>query len=323
MSTQACDARSPRVTIIIPCYGREDYALEAAKSALAQDYPNLEVLFVDDASPDTHFATVAALKDPRLRMVRNPCNLGRAANYRHALYALATGEWALVLDGDDYLTDAAFISEAVRRGASDPSIVMVAGRALTLSARGLKLSPSPGEVVMDGLSLLQQLPKSELFLMHLATLYRRRPALEVDFYRVPHLSSDWESLYRLAATGRVAFIDRVAGVWRIHGENATAQPDPVALARNLDIWPSIFVWAQSAGLPHHAARVACRACIVYFLRDHLPSLLRGRHRLQTLLQYCSALAPESRKALFSALASPYALARLSLGLLGYYRRRQF
>lgn len=313
----------PRVSVIIPCYGREDYALEAVESARNQDYPNLEIIVADDASPDTRFEAIAQLGDPRVRLVRNATNMGRAANYRQALYRLATGKWALVLDGDDYLTDTGFVRSAVEAGEADSSIVIVAGRARTVGPNRSSVSPSPGETVIEGKAMLAQMPRPEFFLMHLATLYRRDAALALDFYRVPELSSDWESLYRLAATGRVAFIDKVAGVWRIHGDNATACPDPAALARNLDVWPSIFAGARASGLSEVAAKSACRACLTFFLRDQIPSLFRGTDRLGTWRRYLAELSPESRAVLPFALSSPRSLARLGLGLSGYYRGRSF
>ena len=87
---------------------------------------------------------------------------------------------------------------------------------------------------MNGLDVVAALPGPAYLFMHLSTLYRRADAMSADFYRVPVLSSDWECLYRLALRGRVAFIDRDVGVWRVHGGNASSSVDWRALARGRD-----------------------------------------------------------------------------------------
>jgi hypothetical protein len=314
---------NPKVTIIVPCFEQESLAFQAVRSALRQDYPNLEVVFVDDASPVARYEAVWAISDPRLRKFRNPRNLGRVGNYRHALYSLATGDWVLVLDGDDILIDPSFISRAVVVGERDPSIVIVAGRCLTASRHGEMLSSIPGEVAMDGLDLLTHLPRPDLHFMHLATLYRRSPAMAEDFYRVPHISSDWESLYRLAAKGRVAFVDVVAGVWRIHGHNASGSSDPVTLANNLSIWSSIYASAVRAGMSAATAKSARLRCQTFAIRQHLPSLFRGPRSAARLATYVRLAAAESRQAVLAALLSPLPLARIAMGFVGYYRGRAF
>src|SRR6202008_1761874 len=99
----------PKVTVMIPTYGQADVILRAVDSALAQDYANLEVVVIDDCSPDTTGAVVAARRATRLPHPRNDRNLGRVANYRHGLYGLARGDWVINLDGDDYFVDAGFV----------------------------------------------------------------------------------------------------------------------------------------------------------------------------------------------------------------------
>src|SRR5574340_595951 len=80
---QSREKYEPLVSIMIPTYGQEEVILKAVDSALAQDYPNLEIIVADDASPDCTSQLVATRKDPRLHYHRNPTNIGRVANYRN------------------------------------------------------------------------------------------------------------------------------------------------------------------------------------------------------------------------------------------------
>jgi glycosyltransferase involved in cell wall biosynthesis len=105
-----------KVSIIITCYNLGAYLEEALHSALAQSYPEFEVVLVDDGSTDP--ATVALLDrlpaHPRLRILRTP-NQGLALARNYGITE-ATGSYILPLDADDrilpgYLARAAEVLE--------------------------------------------------------------------------------------------------------------------------------------------------------------------------------------------------------------------
>lgn len=315
MSARADGA--PLVSIIIPTFEQEELAAEAAWSALAQDHPALEVIVVDDASPRTRYAAVQAIADPRLRYVRRAGNVGRTENYRLSLRDLAKGDWAMVLDGDDYLIDPSFISRAVEAAREDPAVVMVAARTETRAGDVAIVSDHPGDRTVPGLDVLRALPNSRYHLQHLAVLYRRRDAVELDFYRSPAISSDWESLYRLAARGKVRFLDRVVGVWRIHGGNASGSRERRALIGNLDIWGPVYEEAVAYGLPLKEAERCRTAVMRHMMRQHIPRVARS---LPSLFDYLAQLRRRHPSAAAGIAHGP-TLARLALALFGYYGKR--
>ena len=87
----------PILSIVIPTYNRAKLLHRAVESALAQTFADLEVLVVDDGSPQP-----VALQnhDPRLRILRLPRNVGGAAA-RNAGARAAAGQWITYLDDDD------------------------------------------------------------------------------------------------------------------------------------------------------------------------------------------------------------------------------
>lgn len=98
----------PRVSMVIAARDEAASAGEAMSSRLAEDYPELEVIFVDDRSGDDTAARVekAGRDDPRLSLIRvdtlPPGWLGKV----HALYVgtqAATGEWLLFTDADVHI----------------------------------------------------------------------------------------------------------------------------------------------------------------------------------------------------------------------------
>jgi glycosyltransferase involved in cell wall biosynthesis len=93
--------RTPEVTVVIPTRGRWDLLSTAAlPSALGQEDADVEVVVVDDGSTDGTAAGVAALDDPRIRLVRHRGSHG-VARARNAGIEAAGGEWIAFLDDDD------------------------------------------------------------------------------------------------------------------------------------------------------------------------------------------------------------------------------
>ena len=93
----------PLVTVIITTYNYAHTVGTAIDSALRQDYPNIEVLVVDNASTDrTPELVEKYTSDPRFRYVRNAENIGMVPNHNKGLRE-ARGAYLLFLSADDFL----------------------------------------------------------------------------------------------------------------------------------------------------------------------------------------------------------------------------
>jgi glycosyltransferase involved in cell wall biosynthesis len=241
--------RTPAVTILIPTYNQEALIGRAIVSALAQDYSRLEVIVVDDASTDATPSVVQAWDDDsRFRYVRNPHNLGRVDNYHHALYDLAKGDWVLMLDGDDFLTDSRFISKALA------AIAGHRGRPIVFAQAGQRIHSTAGQQpdvdalppidgdhrVVSGGDYLRLLFQTGFF-SHLGTLYNRQAAMRVGFYTAQISSTDMDSLLRLALEGETLLLRSIAGCWVQHGANASSR---VAMG---EIAANVRIFRQAAG----------------------------------------------------------------------------
>ena len=90
------------VSILIPCYNAEQWIAQAIESALAQTWPEKEVIVVDDGSTDDSLGIIRKFDD-RIRWETGPNRGGNAA--RNRLLELANGAWVQYLDADDYLLD--------------------------------------------------------------------------------------------------------------------------------------------------------------------------------------------------------------------------
>ncbi|WP_243388717.1 glycosyltransferase family 2 protein [Bifidobacterium scaligerum] len=91
----------PLVSIIIPVYKVERFLDACVASVAAQTYTNLEILLVDDGSPDScpAMCDAWARKDPRVRVIHKPN--GGLSDARNAGIAQATGSYIYFADSDD------------------------------------------------------------------------------------------------------------------------------------------------------------------------------------------------------------------------------
>lgn len=93
-----------KISVVIPIYNVEAYLAECLDSVTGQTYQNLEILLVDDASPDGCGAVCDryAENDRRIRVVHKEKN-GGLAEARNTGMDAATGDYLFFVDSDDWL----------------------------------------------------------------------------------------------------------------------------------------------------------------------------------------------------------------------------
>jgi glycosyltransferase involved in cell wall biosynthesis len=215
---------TPAVSIVIPTFNRERYLGEAIRSALAQDWPRLEVLVLDNASTDGTPGVVRAFAgDPRLRSIRNDRNLGMVGNWRRGVYECATGDWFLLLSDDDYLTDPGYVGKAMALAASDPEVVLVYanGELLVEDTQERKALRLPFQGVVDGRRVFLsrgRVAPQDFTLCNV--LFRRPLAMQVQAFQNPsNLACDSELFLQLCLHGKVAACPDSVSVYRMHTAN--------------------------------------------------------------------------------------------------------
>lgn len=94
---------NPLISVIVPIYKVEQYLHQCIDSILNQTYGNLEVILVDDGSPDGCGAICDqyAQKDSRVKVIHK--ENGGISSSRNAGLAAVTGELIAFVDGDDYV----------------------------------------------------------------------------------------------------------------------------------------------------------------------------------------------------------------------------
>ena len=94
-----------KVSFIIPVYKVEKFIHQCVRSICAQTYSNLEVILVDDGSPDEcpQICDALAATDKRIKVIHKPN--GGLSDARNCGLKAANGDYIVFIDGDDFWTD--------------------------------------------------------------------------------------------------------------------------------------------------------------------------------------------------------------------------
>lgn len=94
------ESLSPAISVIMPVYNGENYLREALDGILHQSFKDFELIIVDDGSLDGSLQVIASYSDPRIKLVKNPKNLG-VVGALNAGINVATGKYLARQDQDD------------------------------------------------------------------------------------------------------------------------------------------------------------------------------------------------------------------------------
>jgi GT2 family glycosyltransferase len=216
------------VSIVVPVYNGERYLRESLDSILAQSYPRVEVLVMDDASTDATPAILAGYAD-RVVVVRQPTNKGQFANVNDGI-ARAAGCYIGVFHADD-VYDADILREEVAFLERHPDAGAVFCLDRFIDADGAEYdrlaippelptgTPLPFEVILPAL-----LTYKNTFLVGPSALVRAEVYRKLGAYRGEAfgIAADLEMWVRIAQHHALGIIPRHLMAYR-HGHGNLSQ----------------------------------------------------------------------------------------------------
>ena len=95
---------TPKLSIIVPVYNTELYLRECLDSIINQTFKDIEIIIVNDCSPDNSESIILEYmsKDPRIKYIKHEKNIG-LGGARNTGITNAKGEWIAFVDSDDYI----------------------------------------------------------------------------------------------------------------------------------------------------------------------------------------------------------------------------
>ncbi|MGZ5180629.1 MAG: glycosyltransferase family 2 protein [Ramlibacter sp.] len=222
-------------SIVVPLHNKGRYIGCTLASVLAQTLPDFEVIVVDDGSTDGGADVVAAIDDPRVRLVRQ-ANAGVSVA-RNLGIALARGEWIAFLDADDW-QHPRYLASLVRAHRAHPAAGAVATRYLPFQDGDTVVPPGwivPSEPAVE---LVTDLPTRwmqgpTLFTSSIAVRRSVLQRMQPCFVPGESFGEDLDLWFRVAEQTPIALLDAPLVGYRVGVSGSLTQRQG---ARGLPPW---------------------------------------------------------------------------------------
>ena len=271
-------ADRPRWSVVIPVHNCADYLAQALPEVVAQlaDRNDAEIIVVDDSSSDDPASVVERLGRGRVQYRPNPVHLGAIGTFNRCL-ELATGDLVHLLHGDDAVLPGFYT--AMEQAFADPTPVAAVCRVRDIDAhntptyitRSYRKGTGVWKDALDAFAVSNRVRAPGIVVRRAA--YERVGGYRTD---LPH-AADWEMWTRLAAHGRIMFVDQVLACYRRHDTSDTSAR--VRTGTNVRERVTAIGVVGGHVPPNRRARTRRRALvysIVFATRTALPLVRAGK-----------------------------------------------
>lgn len=220
----------PLISVIVPSYNCARYIAAALGSALDQNYPNKEILVVDDGSTDNSLDILQSFGE-RIRVITQ-VNAGAAAARNAGLQA-AKGEYIAFLDADDLWWPGKLTAQANYLGTHpDVGLVYSAWQEWHARADGdfdpppaPEISPTPADIVPEESGWMYNRLLLDCAIHTTTAMIRSNVAHDVGRFDVSlRRGQDYDYWLRVSRVTPIHKLKAVLSLYRIHRESITRKP---------------------------------------------------------------------------------------------------
>ena len=199
------------VSIIIPVYRSQDYIEKCVRSVFNQTYKDLEIIIVDDCGNDNSIDIIKkVLVDfpdvaPNVKILRNRVNSGSAASRKNGM-SVATGEYILQIDSDDYV-ELSMVEKMAKKAIEDDADMVVCNY-YNITHKGVDIIKI--DKTHDNIEFASKVLRGYIHAGVWNKMMRRSILEDHDIYPVPglNMSDDMTILFRgLIFFNKISFID--------------------------------------------------------------------------------------------------------------------
>ncbi|HUJ97042.1 MAG TPA: poly-beta-1,6-N-acetyl-D-glucosamine synthase [Stellaceae bacterium] len=217
----------PLVSILVPCFNEADNAAETVAGLAAQNYPNFEIIAINDGSRDETGLILERLTavHPNLRVIHHASNQGKAMALRMGALA-ARGEFLVCIDGDAVLHPNA-VAHLVAPMVKHPRVGAVTGnpRIRTRSTLLGRIQVGEFSSIIGLIKRAQRVYGQVFTVSGVIAAFRRRALHRIGYWGLDMATEDidvswalevdhWSIQYEPAAICWILMPETFKGLWR-------------------------------------------------------------------------------------------------------------
>lgn len=187
---------APRITVLMPVYNAGAFLREAIDSILSQSFRPFEFLIIDDGSTDESAGIIASYRDPRIRLIRNPENLGITPTLNKGI-ALASCELIARMDADD-ISHPHRLQKQFGFMKRNPKCALLStwARVISEDKKFIRLERYRSNFYYYNLTF-------ECWMYHPTIMFRKSAVQQVGMYTMPY-SEDYDLFWRISTRFPIA-----------------------------------------------------------------------------------------------------------------------
>jgi len=228
------DNQSFKVSVIIPNYNHAEYLPKRIESVLNQSYKNLEIIILDDCSPDNSREIISkyAAGDARIKTVYNEHNSGSTFKQWNKGFSLAKGKYIWIAESDDY-ADNSFLATLLPFLEGNDKVGLAYSASYTVDEHNAILDEGEAyfaeldshlwkeDFVLDGLPLIRNamvkgnvIPNASAVVLRKSVIQQIGPADGTK-----RLVGDWLYWAQILACNKIAYCAKPLNYFRKHTNN--------------------------------------------------------------------------------------------------------
>jgi glycosyltransferase involved in cell wall biosynthesis len=227
-----------KVSVVIPNYNHERYLPQRIESVLQQTYQDIEILLLDDCSPDNSRAVIEkyAAQDSRIRVIFNEQNSGSTFKQWNKAFNLARGQYIWIAESDDYAAPT-LLEILVKHLDEDADIGLAYCNSNTVDENNEEITVLDNfytdldpvlwthDFVMEGRTLITNFMSYRNIIPNASAVVMRKSVIDRvgradESFR---LNGDWVFWAALMANTKVAFVADKLNYFRFHLNNVRSK----------------------------------------------------------------------------------------------------
>jgi glycosyltransferase involved in cell wall biosynthesis len=279
----------PLVSVVIPSYNHEKFVSQAIESVLGQDFDDLELIIVDDASTDTSRQIIQkyAVEDTRVRVILHETNNGVAKTINDGI-AIAQGKFLAVTASDDVWMKDKLSKQLAVLESDEDQIVWTEAEIIDESGRPVgstfsefwstAVAKQTGDIFHDLLGRWEALIPSTL-------LYKRANLGGIRYDESLKYANDYKLNLELAAKYAFYYIPEPLTQYRIHESNLCGIGGFQGEAKRINCQEDVIVLEYALSQWHDRMSAKAKATALMRLAPRYYQLGQSR---KALMCYCRA-----------------------------------